>query len=57
MNKQFYTSPTLGIEEIQVESGIAVSTQIIQENMINEIWLTEEEVAFNLDFLNTQCGY
>lgn len=43
MNKQFYTSPTLGIEEIQVESGIAVSTQIIQENMINEIWLTEED--------------
>ena len=44
MNKQFYISPTLGIEEIQVESGIAVSTQIIQGNMINEIWLTEEEV-------------
>lgn len=44
MNKQNYIAPAVGIEEIQVESGIAVSTQIIQENMINEIWLTEEEV-------------
>ncbi len=44
MNKRNYISPAVSVEEYQIENGIAVSTQIIQENMINEIWLTEEEV-------------
>lgn len=46
MNKQIYTSPTVSVEEYQIENGIAVSTQIIEQNMINEIWLTEEEVTW-----------
>lgn len=47
MNKQFYTSPTLGIEEIQVESGIAVSTQVFETSLFNDIYLTEETVTWD----------
>lgn len=46
MDKQIYTSPAVSVEEYQIENGIAVSTQIIEQNMINEIWLTEEEVTW-----------
>jgi len=47
MNKQNYTSPSLGIEEFAMENGIAVSTIGMQQDMINEIWLTEEEMTWD----------
>ena len=47
MNKQNYTSPSLGIEEFAMEKGIAVSTIGMQQDMINEIWLTEEEMTWD----------
>lgn len=48
MNKTVYTPPILGVEEIEIEKGIAVSlsTLTVEQNMINEIWLTEEEVTW-----------
>ena len=46
MNKRNYTSPTLGIEEIQVESGIAVSTLIIEHQLFDDIYITEEDVVW-----------
>lgn len=47
MNKRNYTSPAVSVEEYQIENGIAVSTQIIEQNMINEIWLTEENMTWD----------
>jgi hypothetical protein len=40
--KKIYTSPSVELAELEIENGIAMSTQTVDG--INDIYLTEEEV-------------
>ena len=42
--KKTYTQPTLDLTEMEVEQGIAMSTQEV--NGINDIYLYEEDVEW-----------
>ena len=47
MNKRNYTSPAVSVEEYQIENGIAVSTQVFETSLFNDIYLTEETVTWD----------
>jgi hypothetical protein len=42
--KKTYTQPSVDLAELEIENGIAMSTQTV--NGINDIYLTEEEVEW-----------
>lgn len=42
--KKLYTQPTVDLSAVEVEMGIAMSTQTVDG--INDIYLTEEEVEW-----------
>ncbi len=42
--KKNYTQPSVDLTELEIENGIAMSTQTVDG--INEIYLTEEEVEW-----------
>ncbi|MBR5830483.1 MAG: hypothetical protein IKY63_04415 [Tidjanibacter sp.] len=42
-----YTAPSIEVENISVEQGIATSLVTVEQAMFSDIWLTEEEVTFD----------
>lgn len=42
--KKTYTQPSVDLTELEIENGIAMSTQTV--NGINDIYLTEENVEW-----------
>ena len=46
MNTKNYIAPTIESESICVEMGIAISTQILDSQIFNDIYITEEEVEW-----------
>ena len=42
--KKTYTSPSVELAELEIENGIAMSTQTVDG--INDIYLTEEDVEW-----------
>ena len=46
MNKQNYIAPAVEVENLQVEQGIAMSTLIINQQLFDDIYITEEDVQW-----------
>ncbi|MBO7300676.1 MAG: hypothetical protein J6U53_04625 [Tidjanibacter sp.] len=45
MNK-IYIAPSIEMESLQVEQGIAMSTLIINHQLFDDIYITEEDVVW-----------